>query len=384
MTARTLTASRTLLGTTLPFAIPIGLSAFLLFSVEPLVGRLVLPVFGGTPAVWATALFFFQAVLLAGYLYGHVSITRLGQWGPPVHLALAGLGVRRPGRRAGARRRPADRDAAAGAGPAADPVRPGRPAGLRPDDDHAARLRLVRGRAVRARRRSLLALRPEQRRVAARAAGLSPGHRAASRPGRPARDLDRRLRRAGRPAGPRGHPGHAGDRRASPGGRSARRHPGHGHGDFHDGHRHSSHRRPRHRLAAPPPLAAPGGDPVGAPVRGHQLHRHGPRLGAAPVGRAAGDLPGVVHRRVLAPRRAPRAARRPRRARDGHAAVGAVRVRRRAGRSWPSWSSSSSRSGSSPSPSTAASPRTGRTRRHLTEFYLICPPAARWRRRSSP
>ena len=92
MTARTLTASRTLLGTTLPFAIPIGLSAFLLFSVEPLVGRLVLPVFGGTPAVWTTALFFFQAVLLAGYLYGHVSITRLGQWGPPVHIALAGLG----------------------------------------------------------------------------------------------------------------------------------------------------------------------------------------------------------------------------------------------------------------------------------------------------
>ena len=92
MTARSLTASRAFLGTSLPFAIPIGLSAFLLFSVEPLVGRLVLPVFGGTPGVWTTALFFFQAVLLAGYLYGHVSITRLGRWGPPVHLALAGLG----------------------------------------------------------------------------------------------------------------------------------------------------------------------------------------------------------------------------------------------------------------------------------------------------
>ena len=92
MTARSITASRALLGTTLPFAIPIGLSAFLLFSVEPLVGRLVLPVFGGTPAVWTTTLFFFQAVLLAGYLYGHVSITRLGRWGPPVHLALAAIG----------------------------------------------------------------------------------------------------------------------------------------------------------------------------------------------------------------------------------------------------------------------------------------------------
>jgi hypothetical protein len=77
---------------TLPFAVPIGLSAFLLFAVEPLVGRLVLPVFGGTPAAWATTLFFFQAVLLGGYLYGHLSVTRLGRWGPPIHLLLAALG----------------------------------------------------------------------------------------------------------------------------------------------------------------------------------------------------------------------------------------------------------------------------------------------------
>ena len=114
MTARTLTASRALLGTTLPFAIPIGLSAFLLFSVEPLVGRLVLPVFGGTPAVWTTALFFFQAVLLAGYLYGHVSITRLGPVGPARPHRAGGPGVRRAGHRARACRRPADRHAAAG------------------------------------------------------------------------------------------------------------------------------------------------------------------------------------------------------------------------------------------------------------------------------
>ena len=71
---------------------PIGLSAFLLFSVEPLIGRLALPVFGGTPAVWATILFFFQAVLLAGYLYGHVSVTRLGPWGPVIHVVLAAFG----------------------------------------------------------------------------------------------------------------------------------------------------------------------------------------------------------------------------------------------------------------------------------------------------
>jgi hypothetical protein len=93
MTARTIPLARPLLGSTLPFALPIGLSAFLLFSVEPLVGRLVLPVFGGTPAVWATVLFFFQGVLLVGYLYGHVSVTRLGTIGPPLHLVLAGLAI---------------------------------------------------------------------------------------------------------------------------------------------------------------------------------------------------------------------------------------------------------------------------------------------------
>ena len=93
MTTRTLAVARPILGTTLPFALPIGLSAFLLFSVEPLIGRLVLPVFGGTPAVWATVLFFFQAVLLLGYLYGHVSVTRLGRWGPPLHLVVAGLAI---------------------------------------------------------------------------------------------------------------------------------------------------------------------------------------------------------------------------------------------------------------------------------------------------
>ncbi|MDH5244672.1 MAG: spermidine synthase, partial [Chloroflexota bacterium] len=93
MTARTLPLARPLLGATLPFALPIGLSAFLLFSVQPLIGRLVLPVFGGTPAVWATMLFFFQTVLLVGYLYGHLSVTRLGSLGPPLHIALAGLAL---------------------------------------------------------------------------------------------------------------------------------------------------------------------------------------------------------------------------------------------------------------------------------------------------
>jgi predicted methyltransferase len=76
-------------GAVLAFGGVIGWSAFLLFSVEPLIGRVVLPVFGGTPAVWATTLFFFQAVLLLGYLYGHLSVTRLGvRRGAIVHVAI--------------------------------------------------------------------------------------------------------------------------------------------------------------------------------------------------------------------------------------------------------------------------------------------------------
>ncbi len=79
---------------TLAFGGVIGLSAFLLFSVEPLIGRVVLPVFGGTPAVWATVLCFFQAVLLVGYLYGHISVTRLGiRRGAVVHAFVASIAV---------------------------------------------------------------------------------------------------------------------------------------------------------------------------------------------------------------------------------------------------------------------------------------------------
>ncbi|HMC02861.1 MAG TPA: fused MFS/spermidine synthase [Cellulomonadaceae bacterium] len=72
------------------FAGAIGLSAFLLFWIEPLVGQIVLPVFGGTPAVWATVLVFFQGVLLLGYLYSHASVTWLGpRRGALLHIAVA-------------------------------------------------------------------------------------------------------------------------------------------------------------------------------------------------------------------------------------------------------------------------------------------------------
>jgi hypothetical protein len=53
------------------YALAIFLSAFLLFQVQPIVGRHLLPWFGGTPAVWTTCLLFFQTLLFAGYLYAH-------------------------------------------------------------------------------------------------------------------------------------------------------------------------------------------------------------------------------------------------------------------------------------------------------------------------
>ena len=59
------------------FVAAIGLSAFLLFSLELLAGRLVLPVFGGAPAVWTTSLCFFTAVLFLGYVYAHFAAVRI-------------------------------------------------------------------------------------------------------------------------------------------------------------------------------------------------------------------------------------------------------------------------------------------------------------------
>jgi hypothetical protein len=68
--------------------------ALLLFSVQPLTGRLLLPRFGGAPSVWAACLVFFQGCLLLGYVYAHV----LARWVPKpaqvlVHGALIGTAL---------------------------------------------------------------------------------------------------------------------------------------------------------------------------------------------------------------------------------------------------------------------------------------------------
>ncbi len=60
------------------FAFTIFLNAFLVFSVQPFVGKLLLPELGGTPAVWTTCQLFFQAVLLCGYGWAHLGVSQLG------------------------------------------------------------------------------------------------------------------------------------------------------------------------------------------------------------------------------------------------------------------------------------------------------------------
>ncbi len=61
----------------LPFAVAIFTSAFLVFQVQPVIARFILPWYGGTPGVWTTSMLFFQIGLLVGYLYAHVLTRRL-------------------------------------------------------------------------------------------------------------------------------------------------------------------------------------------------------------------------------------------------------------------------------------------------------------------
>jgi len=71
------------------FALSIFLSAFLLFQIQPMIGKFILPWFGGTPAVWSTAMLFFQVLLTGGYAYAYWLIKRSRQgW---IHIALLGM-----------------------------------------------------------------------------------------------------------------------------------------------------------------------------------------------------------------------------------------------------------------------------------------------------
>jgi hypothetical protein len=59
------------------FALTIFTGAFLLFQVQPLIGKYILPWFGGSPGVWTTCMLFFQMLLLGGYAYAHVVSRKL-------------------------------------------------------------------------------------------------------------------------------------------------------------------------------------------------------------------------------------------------------------------------------------------------------------------
>ncbi len=73
------------------FTLAIFFSAALLFMVQPLAGKILLPVLGGSPAVWSSCMVFFQAVLLLGYLYAHLLSTRVSpKWQLPVRIGEPG------------------------------------------------------------------------------------------------------------------------------------------------------------------------------------------------------------------------------------------------------------------------------------------------------
>ena len=149
------------------------LSALLLFSVQPMFAKMVLPVLGGSPSVWAVAIFFFQAALLAGYCYAHLLIAQA----PAPHDGLH-PSRRLPAGVPGAADRAAgglERAAAGRALPVAARAlhggdRPAVPGGL---GQRAAAAGVVRPHRPSARARSLLPVRGEQPRQPDRAAGLS-------------------------------------------------------------------------------------------------------------------------------------------------------------------------------------------------------------------
>ena len=78
--------------TPLLYAATLFVSALLLFSIQPMFARMVLPKLGGAPAVWSVAMVFFQTALLAGYGYAHLLNRMLPpRWAAVFHLVLVGV-----------------------------------------------------------------------------------------------------------------------------------------------------------------------------------------------------------------------------------------------------------------------------------------------------
>ena len=76
------------------FWLAIFLSAFLLFQLQPIIARYILPWYGGSPAVWTACMMFFQIALLVGYLYAHLLANKVpAKRQPIVHLSLLTLSL---------------------------------------------------------------------------------------------------------------------------------------------------------------------------------------------------------------------------------------------------------------------------------------------------
>ncbi|HEY1493358.1 MAG TPA: fused MFS/spermidine synthase [Candidatus Solibacter sp.] len=75
------------------YALTISLSAFLLFEVQPVIAKMILPWFGGSSAVWSTCMLFFQVVLLLGYLYAHLLHWLAPRRQAVVHIGLLAAGI---------------------------------------------------------------------------------------------------------------------------------------------------------------------------------------------------------------------------------------------------------------------------------------------------
>ena len=76
------------------YALTTLVSALLLFEVQPIISKFILPWFGGSPAVWTTCMVFFQTLLFAGYAYAHFSEKYLRpRWQAALHLALLAAAV---------------------------------------------------------------------------------------------------------------------------------------------------------------------------------------------------------------------------------------------------------------------------------------------------
>lgn len=76
------------------FLLTVFTSAFLLFQVQPLISKYILPWFGGSPAVWTTCMLFFQLTLFGGYVYVHFLVARLSpKWQATTHILLLAAAI---------------------------------------------------------------------------------------------------------------------------------------------------------------------------------------------------------------------------------------------------------------------------------------------------